>query len=208
MYYSEKFNSITHLVGAVFSLIGMGALLTVALMQQNILLFLGFVIFGFTLIMLYSVSTLYHSFKSPKPKQFFKKLDHIAIYFLIAGTYTPVLLVTLIDSHGLWILFAEVILLIIGITLEFKLKKRIEWLQSTIYLIMGWLVVLDFAALESVMPMAGVSWLIAGGLAYTTGIVFYFLDDKNLLKHAHGIWHMFVLAGSLCHFITIIVYVR
>ena len=89
----------------------MGALLTVALMQQNILLFIGFAIFGFTLIMLYSVSTLYHSFKSPKPKQFFKKLDHIAIYFLIAGTYTPVLLVTLIESNGLWILFAEVILM-------------------------------------------------------------------------------------------------
>ncbi len=111
MYYSEKFNSITHLVGAIFALIGMGALLTVALMQQNILLFIGFAIFGFTLIMLYSVSTLYHSFKSPKPKQFFKKLDHIAIYFLIAGTYTPVLLVTLIESNGLWILFAEVILM-------------------------------------------------------------------------------------------------
>jgi len=208
MYYSEKLNSITHLVGAILALVGMGALLTVALMQQNILLFIGFAIFGFTLVMLYSVSTLYHSFKSPKPKQIFKKLDHIAIYFLIAGTYTPVLLVTLIDSNGLWILFAEVMLLVIGIILELKIKERIEWLQSTIYLTMGWLVVLDFTALKSVMPMAGVSWLIAGGLAYTIGIVFYFLDDKKVLKHAHGIWHMFVLTGSLCHFITIIVYVR
>ena len=208
MYYSEKFNSITHLVGAVLALIGMGALLTVAVGQQDILLFIGFVIFGFTLVMLYSISTLYHSFKTPLPKKFFRKLDHIATYFLIAGTYTPIMLVTLIDSLGLWILLAEILLLLIGITLELTIKERIEWLQSSIYLTMGWLVVIDFSTLRAVFPEAGVNWLIAGGLAYTIGIIFYALDDKKLLKHSHGIWHLFVLAGSFCHFITIIVYVR
>jgi len=208
MYYSEKFNSITHLVGAVFALIALGALLTVAIQQQDLLLFIGFATFGITLVVLYSISTLYHSCKNPLPKQFFRKLDHIATYFLIAGTYTPIMLVTLIDSRGLWILLAECLLVLLGITLELTIKKRIEWLQSSIYLIMGWLVVVDFDTLRTVFPEAGVNWLIAGGLAYTIGIIFYALDDKKLLKHSHGIWHLFVLAGSFCHFITIIVYVR
>ena len=208
MYYSEKFNSITHLVGTIFALMGMGALLAVAFQQQDLLLFIGFSVFGITLVTLYSVSTLYHSFKHPLLKRIFQQLDHIAIYFLIAGTYTPFTLVTLIESNGLWILLAVWSLALVGIGLELRIKNRIEALQVIIYLTMGWLVVLDFSALKAALPEAGVIWLIAGGLAYTIGIIFYALDNKPLLKHSHGIWHMFVLAGSFCHFISIIAYVR
>ena len=176
MYYSEKLNSITHLVGTVFAIMGMGALLTVAVQQQNLLLFIGFTTFGLTLVTLYSVSTLYHSFKHPLIKRIFQQLDHIAIYFLIAGTYTPFMLVTLIDSNGLWILLAVWSLALVGISLELRIKNRIELLQVGIYLTMGWLVVLDFSALQAALPEAGVNWLIAGGLAYTVGIIFYSLD--------------------------------
>ncbi len=208
MYYSEKFNSITHLVGAVLAIMGLGALITVAVQQKDILLFTGFLTFGLTLVMLYSMSTLYHSFQSPFIKRVFQQLDHISIYLLIAGTYTPFMLVSLIDSNGLWILVAVWGLAIFGITMELTLKNRIEALQIIIYLIMGWLIVLDFDALVNSLPQMGVYLLLAGGLAYTFGIIFYALDHKALLRHSHGIWHLFVLAGSIFHFVAIIVYVR
>lgn len=208
MYYSEKFNSITHLVGAVLAIMGLGALITVAVQQQDIFLFIGFLTFGLTLVMLYSVSTLYHSFKNPFVKRIFQRLDHIAIYLLIAGTYTPFMLVSLIESNGLWILASVWGLAIIGITLEVSLKNRIELLQIVIYLTMGWLVLIDFDALKKTLPEMGIYLLTAGGLAYTIGVIFYVLDHKKLLKHSHGIWHLFVLAGSIFHFFAIIIYVR
>lgn len=208
MYYSEKFNSITHLVGAVFALMGLGALIAVGILQNDALLFIGFLTFGLTLVMLYSFSTLYHSFKHPLPKRIFQKLDHISIYLLIAGTYTPFTLVTLIDSSGLWILIIVWSLAIIGILLDLFIKERIEWLQLAIYLIMGWMVMFDFSHLKEALPTVGLYWLAIGGIAYTAGIIFYILDDKNLLRHAHGIWHLFVLAGSVCHFIAVIGYIR
>ncbi len=208
MYYSEKFNSITHLVGAVLAIMGLGALITVAVQQQDVLLFIGFLTFGLTLVLLYSVSTLYHSFKNPFVKRVFQKLDHISIYLLIAGTYTPFMLVTLIDSNGIWILVSVWGLAIIGIVLELSVKNRIEVLQIVIYLIMGWLVVIDFDALKETLPETGVYLLAAGGLAYTLGVIFYILGHKQLLKHSHGIWHLFVLAGSFLHFMAIIIYVR
>jgi hemolysin III len=208
MYYSEKFNSITHLVGAVFALMGLGALIAVGILQNSVLLFIGYLTFGLTLVMLYSFSTLYHSFKHPLPKRIFQKLDHISIYLLIAGTYTPFTLVTLIDSSGLWILIIVWSLAIIGILLDLFIKERIEWLQLAIYLIMGWMVMFDFSHLKEALPTAGLYWLAIGGIAYTAGIIFYILDDKNLLRHAHGIWHLFVLAGSVCHFIAVIGYIR
>lgn len=208
MYYSEKFNSITHLVGAILAIMGLGSLLTVAVQQDNLLIYIGFTTFGLTLVMLYSVSTLYHSFQSPFVKQIFQKLDHITIYLLIAGTYTPFMLVTLINGNGLWILASVWSLALIGIALELTLKKRIETLQLIIYLIMGWLIIIDIEEVKVMLPEAGFYWLIAGGLAYTVGVIFYVLDHNNLLKHSHGIWHLFVLIGSLFHFVAVIGYVR
>jgi hemolysin III len=208
MYYGEKLNSITHLVGAVLALVGFGALLTVSIEQQNPRLIISFIIFGLMLVLLYTISTLYHSFHTSKLKKIFQKLDHISIYLLIAGTYTPYMLVSLRHDNGLIMLLVVWSLAIVGLLLDIFLPKRIEILQIFIYLIMGWACVFDYSALQAAMPTAGIVWLTLGGVAYTVGIVFYVMDKTTRLKHAHGIWHLFVLSGSISHFISIIGYVR
>ena len=208
MYYGEKLNSITHLVGAVLALVGFGVLLTISIQEHNPQLIISFSIFGFTLILLYTMSTLYHSFHPPKLKKIFQKLDHISIYLLIAGTYTPYMLVTLRESNGLIMLIMIWVLAVIGLLLDIFIPKRIEWLQVLIYLVMGWICTLNFSELQAAIPTAGVVLLMIGGIAYTAGIVFYVLDDLKKLRHAHGIWHLFVLFGSICHFISIVTYVR
>ena len=208
MYYGEKLNSITHLVGAVLALVGFGVLLTISIQEQNPLLIISFTIFGLTLILLYTMSTLYHSFHPPKLKKIFQKFDHVSIYLLIAGTYTPYMLVSLRGSNGLIMLTLIWVMAVIGLLLDIFISKRIEWLQVLIYLVMGWICTLNFSGLQAAIPTAGVVWLTMGGIAYTVGIVFYVLDNLKKLRHAHGIWHLFVLSGSICHFISIVTYVR
>jgi len=208
MYYGEKFNGITHLVGAVLALLGFFALLTVGIAQKNTVLLVSFSVFGATLILLYTVSTLYHSLRPPKLKKLFQKLDHVSIYLLIAGTYTPYMLVSLRDGNGLLLLAIVWGLAILGILLDLLSPRRIEILQIVIYLVMGWACVFEFSSLKAIIPTAGILWLTLGGIAYTVGVIFYVLDDMNKLRHAHGIWHLFVLVGSTCHFISIIGYVR
>ena len=208
MYYGERLNSITHLVGAVLALIGFGALLTLSIQQSDPLLITGFVIFGVTLVLLYTMSTLYHSFKPPKVKKVFQVLDHASIYLLIAGTYTPYLLVSISQDGILTMLVLIWSLAFVGIMLDTLIRKRIIWLQILIYLVMGWLCVLSYPQLESILPDVGLYWLLAGGIAYTSGILFYVLDKLNRLPHAHGIWHLFVLLGSICHFASIVGYIR
>jgi len=208
MYNGEKLNSITHLTGAVLALIGFGALLAISIQQRDGLLITSFCIFGLTLILLYTMSTLYHSLRPPRLKNIFQKLDHIAIYLLIAGTYTPYMLVSLYDNGGLLMLALIWSLALVGLLLDIFIKQRIEWLQILIYLVMGWICTLNYSELQAAVPVEGMIWLMAGGIAYTVGIVFYVLDDLKKLRHAHGIWHLFVLCGSICHFISIAGYVR
>lgn len=208
MYHGEKLNSITHLVGAVLALIGFGVLLAISIQEQNLLLGISFSIFGVTLILLYTMSTLYHSFHSLQLKKVFQKLDHVSIYLLIAGTYTPYILLMLEGNTRLVMIILIWSLALIGLLLDILIKKRIEWLQVVIYLVMGWVCVLSFTELKAALPAEGLFWLVVGGIAYTGGIVFYVLDDFNKLRHAHGIWHLFVLSGSVSHFISIAVYVR
>lgn len=207
MYHGEKLNSITHLIGAVLALIGFGALLTISIQLQSWRHILSFTVFGVTLVLLYTMSTLYHSFHPPKLKKIFQKLDHIAIYLLIAGTYTPYMLVSL-QEDGLVMLAVVWGLALVGLLLDALVPKRIVGLQIIIYLVMGWVCTLQYQALQDSMAAAGVRWLTAGGVAYTVGIVFYLLGNLSQLRHAHGIWHLFVLTGSLCHFISIMGYVR
>lgn len=208
MYYGEKLNSITHLVGGVLALVGFGVLLTISIQQYNPLLIISFTIFGLTLILLYTMSTLYHSFHPPKLKKIFQKLDHISIYLLIAGTYTPYMMVSLLDNGGLIMLILIWGLAVLGLLLDIFVPKRIVWLQVLIYLVMGWICTLNYSELQAAITIAGVVWLTIGGIAYTVGIVFYVLDGLKKLRHAHGIWHIFVLSGSICHFISIAAYVR
>ncbi len=208
MYYGERLNSITHLVGAVLALVGLGALLTVGVQEREPRLVISFSIFGFTLVLLYTMSTLYHSFPSSKVKRIFQKLDHLAIYLLIAGTYTPYMLVSLYDGNGLYMLASVWGLAALGIVSEFQREKRLEVFQISIYLIMGWICTFEYSNLKSAMPEVGFWWLNFGGVAYTVGVLFYILDNLKRLKHSHGIWHLFVLVGSMSHFISIIGYVR
>ena len=209
MYYGEKLNSLSHLVGAVLALVGLGALLTIGIQSRDLWIISSFGVFGLTLVLLYTMSTLFHSFHPPKLKDLFQLLDHVAIYLLIAGTYTPYMLVSLRDGNGFLILTIIWALALAGILSEIFLSGRaVKFGQMIIYLGMGWACAFDFVSLQAALPEAGLWWLTAGGLAYTGGVVFYVLDLMNRLTHAHGIWHFFVLAGSGCHFVSVIGYVR
>lgn len=209
MYNGERLNSISHLVGAVLALIGLGALLTVGLQSRQLNVLLGFSVFGFTLVLLYTMSTLYHSFHPPQLKKLFKILDHISIYLLIAGSYTPFMIITL-DTPAGWLILQVVWgLALVGILSEIFLAGRaIKVCQLIIYLSMGWACSFEWSNLKQALPPAGFSWLLTGGLAYTAGVVFYVLDKLKRLTHAHGIWHFFVLLGSASHFIAVLGYVR
>ena len=197
------------MVGAVFALIALGALLALSIQTGEPMTIVGFSTFGLTLVLLYTMSTLYHSFQEPGLKHVFKVLDHISIYLLIAGTYTPFMLISMRNGNGTTILALVWSLAIMGTLSEVLLSGRIvKVCQMIIYLGMGWACSLDFASLRAALPPAGFWWLAAGGIAYTAGIVFYLLDKAKWLNHAHGIWHFFVLVGSVCHFIAVIGYVR
>ncbi|MCB1703558.1 MAG: hemolysin III family protein [Halioglobus sp.] len=209
MYYGEKLNSISHLVGAVFSLVALGALLTLSIQSGDPRMIVGFSVFGLTLVLLYAMSTLYHSFQAPGLKRVFKLLDHISIYLLIAGTYTPFMLISVNSTNGTLILALVWGLAVIGTLSEILLSGRaVKICQLIIYLGMGWACSLDIASLRAGLPEAGFAWLAAGGVIYTVGVIFYVVDKLNRLTHAHGIWHFFVLVGSACHFIAIMGYVR
>ncbi|MEH6583876.1 MAG: hemolysin III family protein [Halioglobus sp.] len=209
MYHGEKLNSISHLVGAVFALIGLGALLTVGVQSGDAWILTSFTVFGLTLVLLYTMSTLYHSFHPPKLKKLFQLLDHVSIYLLIAGSYTPYMLVSLREGNG-WLIMSIVwTLAFLGVLSEVWLKgTAVKVGQLVIYLGMGWACAFDLDGLRAALQPEGFFWLTTGGIAYTAGVAFYVLDKMNRLPHAHGIWHVFVLAGSSCHFISIIGYVR
>jgi hemolysin III len=209
MYYGEKLNSISHLVGAVLSLVALGALLTVGVQSSDYWLFASFTIFGVTMVLLYTMSTLYHSFRPPGLKKLFQLFDHVSIYLLIAGTYTPFMLVSLRHGYGISIMGVVWGLALVGILSELFLSGHaVKVSQVAIYLGMGWACSFDIAGLRAAIPEAAFYWLLAGGLAYTSGVVFYVIDKMGRLTHAHGIWHMFVLAGSMCHFVSVIGYIR
>jgi hemolysin III len=186
-------------------LVGLGVLLTVGIQSGDPWTIGSFAIFGITLVLLYTMSTLYHSFHPPRLKRLFKIFDHVSIYLLIAGSYTPFMLVTMRDSGGWLILSFVWALAIAGILSEIFLSGRaVKVGQLIIYLGMGWSCAYDLDSLRSAMPPAAFQLLAAGGLAYTFGVFFYVMDKLGRLNHAHGIWHLFVLTGSVCHFIAVL----
>jgi len=204
MYPGEKLNSITHLLGAVAALAGTVVLVVLAALQGDPWKIVSFSLYGFTLFNLYLFSTLYHSLKG-RAKRIFKKLDHISIYMLIAGTYTPFMLVSLHGTFG-WTLFGVIWgLAVVGIILDVLSNRGPRILAVIIYIIMGWMVIIALDPLIENLTSTGMTLLAAGGVFYTIGIVFYALSDK--MRHAHGIWHLFVLAGSVSHYFTILLYV-
>ncbi len=204
MYKGERFNSITHLLGIIFSVFGAFLLVSIAIIKGDAWKIVGFSVYGTLLILLYSVSTIYHSSKG-KVKELFRQLDYISIYLMIAGTYTPFTLITLRGVWG-WTLFGVVWgLAIIGIIQEIYIGKKTRLYSLIIYPVMGWIIVLAIEPLLKGLSSAGLWWLAAGGLAYTFGIVFFLLDEK--VKHFHGVWHLCVLLGSFCQFICLLIFV-
>ena len=204
MYHGERFNGISHLVGAALALAGLVVLVALASMQGDPWKIASFSIYGASLFLLYTMSTLYHSLRG-RAKQVFMKLDHVAIYLLIAGSYTPFTLVTLRGVWG-WTLFVIIWgLAIVGIVVDSRHKDGSRAIQMVIYLLMGWLILVAMYPLIQALPIGALALLVLGGVFYTSGIIFYALDER--MKHAHGIWHLFVLAGSLSHFMVMLLYV-
>jgi hemolysin III len=195
MYYGERFNAWSHLVGDVLSVVGTVILIVMAAMTGDPWKIVSVSIFGATLILLYSASTLYHSVRG-RAKEILQKLDHFSIYLLIAGTYTPFCLVTLRGAWG-WAMF--------GILQEIKPRSEARILSLVIYAVMGWVIVIAVKPLLDNIDTAGFVWLVTGGLLYTFGIVFYAFDTR--FRHWHGIWHLFVIGGSLAHYFAIAFYV-
>jgi len=209
MKHGEKFNTVTHLLAAVLALPGMIYLIFLASETADPWKITSVAIYGTTLFTLYLSSTIYHGHNG-RFRKFFQKLDHLSIYLLIAGTYTPFMLVTLNGAWGWSILGVVWGLAVIGIVLDTlpnkkreKENKRIP--QLIIYLLMGWLIIIPLNTLSESLHSNGVYLLALGGLLYTVGIVFYILDYR--LKHAHGIWHLFVVGGSVSHYFSISAYV-
>lgn len=204
MYYGEKFNAWTHLFGALLAVAGAVVLLVLAAASGDPWKVLGVSIYGVTLVLLYSVSTLYHSLRG-RAKIVLRKLDHLSIYLLIAGSYTPFCLVSLRGAWG-WSLFGIVWgMAVVGMLQEIKPRSEARVMSLVIYAFMGWIVLVAIGPLVDVLGWAGFAWLAAGGLLYTVGIVFYAFDQR--FRHWHGIWHLFVLAGSLMHYVAILFYV-
>jgi hemolysin III len=200
----EIFNSLTHGIGILISLAGMVLMIVFASRYGNANHIVSSAIFGLTLVMLYTASTLYHSFRKPMLKHVFKICDHSCIYLLIAGTYTPFLMVTLKGMLG-WSLFAVVwTLTAAGILFKIFFVYRFAILSTIAYILMGWLIIFAVKPLVHSLPQGGIALLVAGGLAYTLGTVFY---AWKKLPFNHAIWHLFVLGGSICHFLAVILYV-
>ena len=202
MYQGERLNSVTHLVGAGLAVAGACTLITLTALEGDAYRIVGASVFSATLILLYVASTLYHSVRGVA-KRALMKFDHCAIYLLIAGTYTPFTLVTLRGALG-WTLLGVIWgLAVLGIARETWWARRKESAWLLLYVVMGWLGVFAIGALAAQLSHAAMALLLAGGVLYTAGILFFVNDNR--WRHAHGIWHLFVLAGSTSHFFSVAV---
>lgn len=205
MHAGERLNSITHLVGAMLSVAGLVSLVTLAALDHDAYKVVSFAVYGAMLCALYTISTLYHGVRGMRVKAVLQKCDHAAIYLLIAGSYTPFTLVTLRGPWG-WSLFGVSWgLAALGIVQELTLGRRTRALSMVLYVVMGWLAVVAVHPLIEALPAAGTAWLLAGGVIYSVGIYFFINDER--IRHGHGIWHLFVLAGSVCQFVSVARYV-
>ena len=204
MHVGERLNSATHLLGALLAVVGMVILIRLAGHEGDPWKIVSFSLYGAMLVVLYSISTLYHLTRG-RTKAILQKCDYAAIYLLIAGSYTPFALVTLHGPWG-WSLFGIIWgLAIFGIVQELTLGRRTRAVSMVLYVLMGWLALIAARPLLAALPPAGTAWLLAGGLVYSAGIYFFINDER--IRHGHGIWHLFVLAGSLCQFVSIVRYV-
>ncbi|MFV8570159.1 PAQR family membrane homeostasis protein TrhA [Marinobacter sp. SBS5] len=193
----EWINSATHGLGAILSVIGTTALIAGASQMGDIWKIISFSVFGLSLILLYMASALYHGARSPQLKSLYKTLDHCAIFLLIAGTYTPFLLVNMRGTTG-WTLFAVIwSLALTGVVLKVIFKNRFKLARVGIYVAMGWLITFASEDLAASLSETALYLTVAGGIVYTAGVVFYLADR---IPYMHAVWHLFVIGGSACHF--------
>jgi hemolysin III len=200
----ELANRLTHGLAAVLSMVGLVVMIVVSSRTGDPYRIFSAAVFCGALSLFYVVSTLYHSVRSPRVRYVFRVLDHVGIYLVIAGSYTPFTLVSMRAGHG-WALFGAVWgLAIAGTIFKTFMTHRLAFLAPVFYIALGWLIVVDLEGVLTLVPHGGVLWLIAGGLCYTVGILFYAIDR---IPYNHAIWHVFVIAGSLCHYFAVLWYV-
>lgn len=202
--YEELANSLTHGVGLALALAGAAVVITLAALRGTAWHIVAVSVYGGTLVGLYTASTLYHALQSPRVKRIFRILDHSSIYLLIAGTYTPFGLVNLRGAWG-WTLLGLVWgLSVLGILWKVWFVEHFAVVSTAIYVVMGWLAVIAVKPLYQAVHAGGMAWIAAGGVAYTLGIVFF---ASKRIRYAHAIWHVFVMAGSVCHYVAVVRYV-
>jgi hemolysin III len=196
----EIANAVTHGIGAALAIAALVLLIVFSVMKGTVWHVVSFSIFGATLVILYLESTLYHSLTNKKVKRLFRKFDHMSIYLLIAGSYTPFCLTILRGALG-WIMFGIVWgSTVVGIILKAFLTGKKDKLSTILYIVMGWLIVIAIKSMYLSMTFSGFLFLVIGGLLYTVGALFYSWDK---LKYNHGVWHLFVIGGSVCHFFSV-----
>jgi len=195
-------NSVTHGLGLVASLVAFPVVVRAALARDDTAQTVGAVVFGLSLVVLYGASTVYHSFAHSRARSVLRLIDHSAIYLLIAGSYTPFALGPLRGSVGTALLISVWVMALLGIALKSFRGMGRGWLSTALYIGMGWISIVAIRPLIENVGAAGVWWLLAGGLCYTGGVVFYATDKR--LRYGHAVWHLFVLAGSTCHFFAVL----
>jgi hemolysin III len=200
----EKTNIISHAIGLVLSIVALVLMVVKASLYGTVWHLVSVSMFGLSLIALYAASTFYHSEKDLQKRARLRVIDHATIYTLIAGTYTPFTLVVLHGSTGSWVFGASWAMAITGITLKLFFTGRFNILSTLMYVFMGWIIVFAITPLIESLSTEGLFWLFAGGVAYTTGAILYSIKK---IKFNHAIFHMFVLLGSACHFISVYFYV-
>lgn len=195
----ERYNYVTHAIGFVLAIVAFVLLLFTTRIDTYTGVF-SLSLYGLSLCVLYFISSKYHYLTNQKKKRYYRKLDHISIYMLIAGTYTPVSLIFLSESKGMLLFYIVWSIALLGTVLKIFFTGKFEVISLVLYLVMGWLIVIDFSALKEVVSSQSLNFLFAGGAAYTGGIIFYVWEK---LKYNHVVWHLFVLAGSIFHFLCI-----
>jgi hemolysin III len=199
----EIANSVTHGIGALLSLIGTAILLYRAVRDGTTLHVISFAVYGSCLFLLHLSSTLYHALRPPRAKRVFRVFDHCSIYLLIAGTYTPFLLLSLWGRWGLTLLIAIWTLAIAGIVFKSLFIGRLQRISVLLYILMGWMIIVAAREAWIRVPHAAIGFVAAGGLFYTLGVAFYAWKS---LPYNHAVWHLFVLGGSVCHYAAILLY--
>lgn len=198
----ERINSFLHALGILFGIIGMPLLIINATKAGNLPRIIGACIYGFSFIMLFTFSTLYHYFQQPRTKALFKILDHISIYFLIAGTYTPLILTFVNNSFGITLLVVLWALTLLGIVFKIFFTGRFDIISTIIYVLMGWILFAGGKTFFEAMPLSVIILIMMGGLLYSFGVVFYLWHKYT---YHHAVWHVFVLVAAICHYVAVLI---